>query len=73
MYTYQTILLNRVFKTNEFNMIKPRVQSKADRVIYTIPLDLEKKSLKMGGALQKLNEASDDWAELADVLEFFDF
>jgi len=38
MFTYQTVLLNRIFKTNDFIQIKPRVRAKTDRVVYVLPL-----------------------------------
>ena len=72
MFTYQTVLLNRVFKTNEFIQIKPRVNSKTDRIIFVLPGPGQPRVNKLGGQLSKLIESADDYADLSDIKYFFD-
>lgn len=65
MFTYQTILLNRVFKTNDFSMIKPRVYAKTDKIVFVLPEHdptNPKKAHKLGGVLVKVFEETDDFA-----------
>ena len=72
MFSYQTVLLNRLHKTNEFLKIKPRVRSETDRVIYVLPKDANAKTMKLGGTLTKVNYANDDWVEEQELLDYFD-
>ena len=74
LFAYQTILLNRIYKTNAFTKIKPKVYSEIDRVIYVLPAPSEKTPNKLGGGtLTKLNKESGEYfAEEEEVFQFFD-
>ena len=64
--------MNRVFKTNEFIKIKPRVQAETDRVVFILPAPGQPKVNKITNILQKINPVTDTLAEKADLFEFFD-
>ena len=54
MLNYQTVLLNRLYKTNAFNKITPLVDSTgADRVIFCI--DNLTKNPRLSSKLAKVN------------------
>lgn len=48
---YETILLNRIFKTNQFGRIKARVHQIEDRVVY---VQSNVAVHKVGGVLTKV-------------------
>ena len=63
---FETILLNRLHKSNEFSRLKPRIHE--DRVVFAITDNLK---LCATGNLTKA-QPSDALCSMADTEEFFD-
>ena len=66
---YEIILLNRIFKTNEFGRIKARVHPIEDKLVY---VQSNASVNKVGGVLTKVQK--DDYAEVDEktINLFFD-